>query len=327
MAKFTKYCVWGLTLFFAVISFVPFLFPLDQPKQGQVVARVNGEIITDRQVSLYIKQFQVNPQAAIQKLIDDKLILQAAIKSGIKVSRQEIDDGLKEQMTMMKTETIEKLQQQILDPMKISLEEYRQGITDSILRGKYINSKMGAPPLKKSTKIDFIINTFVSPREIKEYFFKHKDEPEFTEPLKIKTRQIILKFDSRTKSEQKTKAENIIREIAKGGDFDALAKQFSEIKADSGGDWDWTPKGSFPKEVEDIIYNLAIGAVSPVIKSGNTLQIVKVEDKTIPRELSVDDPEIQRKIRIILSHQKRTEGIKALKLKLVNEADIQMLRN
>jgi parvulin-like peptidyl-prolyl isomerase len=301
----------------------------DMPKKGQVIARVNGEIITASQVSLEIQQSggKFDYKTALQKLIDDKLIIQAAVKSGIKVSSQEVDKEIKEFMAANKLDTMEKLQQRLVQD-KISMEESRQRIADSILRIRYINSKIGTPVPEKESKTDFIINIFVSPREMREFFDRNKAM--FVEEARIKTRQIILNFNRANKSDQQSKAKTILLELDQGGDFAELATKYSELKAETGGDWGWTTKGNaFPKEVEDIIYGLAVGAVSPVIEliteSSATFRIVKVEGKTGLKEPSPDDPELQQKIRRILTIEKREEGIKMLKDKLNNEADIQFL--
>ncbi|MFH1227420.1 MAG: peptidylprolyl isomerase [Planctomycetota bacterium] len=308
----------------ALVSGVGTAPAYDQPKQaqGQVIARINGEIITDRQVSAYIKQFQLEYKAALQELIDNQIILQAAVKAGIKVDDREIDEAFKERTANVRS--TEELITQVLEPLKLSLEEFRRGIADDLVRQRYIHSKIGAPPQEKEQKVDIRIDIFVPPREIKEYFAKHRNE--LVLPGKIKTRQIILKYDRQTKDLKKAAADSILKELKNGADFAELAKKRSDIKAESGGDWNWTDKSTFPKEVEDIIYNLEIGSVSPVIETSNNYRIIKVEGKNLPKEPSETDPDTQQAIRKILVRQKIDLGIDALKTKLRQESDIQLMK-
>ena len=294
----------------------------DPPKQGQVVARINGEIITDRQVSTHIKQFQMEYKMAIQELIDNKIIFQSAVREGVIVPQADVDDLIKERTA--KIGTPDDFKKFILDPLKVSTDEYRKSVHEELMRKRYIQSKIGAPPKEKDIKTDFRIDIFVSPKEIKEYFAKHRAD--FTVPGKIKTRQIIIKYDRQNKDLKKAAADSLLKEAISGTDFAGLAAKNSDLKANTGGAWDWTEKGSFPKEVEDVIYNLSINAISPVIETSTSYLIIKVEDKVEPKNPSEDDLDVQQTIRQILSNQKILQGIETLKEKLRQESDIQLLR-
>ncbi|MBI4711958.1 MAG: SurA N-terminal domain-containing protein [Planctomycetes bacterium] len=182
-----KFGIWifGIYLGFGIwdLGFAPAALAANQ-----VVARVNGEILTEREVNLYAKLFETDPKNAIQIAINDKLILQEALKDKIKVTADEVESTIKERVAKIGLDRFTKI---VLEPLGMTMDDYRQLVRDQLTRERYIQSKIGAPSTINKNDKTFIINNFVSPREIKEYFESHKQE--FATPARIKTRQIILK--------------------------------------------------------------------------------------------------------------------------------------
>jgi len=310
-----------------LVYFLLFYFSLNAQdnfsfNSGQVVARVNNDIITSREVAKRSIIINQNHQIALQTLIEDKLLNNQAIKENIKVSDEEVEKEV--QGRISKYSSLDTFIKTILQPLGILLEDYRNELKEQILRDKYIHSKIGSYKLTGDTKIDFIIDIYVSPREIREYFETNKEK--FTESERIKTRQIILKIsESRTAAQTKELAEKIVSQLEKGDDFDELARQYSDIKAENGGLWDWAEKGSFMPELEKIIYSLKIGEISPVITTDKNIIIAKIEDK-ITFQPAFETPEIQEEIKRILVDQKIIQGVDIIKQKLLKEASIQIVQ-
>ncbi|MFH0888053.1 MAG: peptidylprolyl isomerase [Planctomycetota bacterium] len=307
------------------VYFLLFYFSLNAQdnssfSSGRIVARVNNDIITSREVSRRAIIINQSNQIALQTLLEDKLITRQAIKDSIKVSDEELEREFQERLSNFGS--LDAFLENIIQPLGISLEDFRNELKEQLLRDKYIRSKIGSYKLTGDTKADFIIDIVVSPKEMREYFETNKER--FAKSERIKTRQIILKVsESRAVAETKELAERIVNQLEKGDDFDKLARQYSDIKAENGGLWDWAERGSFIPELEKIIYSLKIGEISPAIITDKNIIIVKIEDK-ITSQSDFATPEIQEEIKRILVNQKIRQGAEVIKEKLLKEASIQI---
>lgn len=285
---------------------------------AKIIARVNESFITLRDVVRRATIMGANNPSALQTLIEDKVIANQAVKENIKVSDAEAQKTVKERISNFTT--MEEFTKNILQPLGMTFEEYISDMKEQLLREKYIQSKIGAHRLEGKNQSDFIIDIFVSPKEIKEFFEANKGK--FDQPEKVKTRQIILKFvDGEERLKKESLAEKLLARLQKGEDFAELAKQYSDVKSESGGDWDWTKEDTFAKDVEKVIFSLKKGETSPVITTEKSFIIAKVEDKTEYKP-AFDTPEIQEEIRRTLSNQKFARGAMTIKNKLLKEASI-----
>lgn len=290
-------------------------------ESGSIVARVNDEVITVGELNRMMEILKTADRTLILKtLIRERLLTQAATKAHTAVKDNEITEVLNTQMKPYGSQT--NFEKTVLEPIKLSFADYKEDIKRQLVREKFIMDKVGSPLPDKSAKVDFFIDTFIAPRDLKSYHQEHQHE--FVEPEQIKTRQIILKTnDPLTSSSKKTLAEALLDELQKNADFETLARKYSEVKAESGGLWDWTPKGSFPKEVENVIYTLKEGAISPVIETENNIRIVKVEGKKgSVNNSSLANQDTQDQIRHILISQKLSDGAEKLVDELARNAQI-----
>ena len=306
-----------------------------------IIASVNRQIITRRSVEKQQKLLRIDKSKALETLIEDELFWQAAQKEKVTILESELEKELQEQIN--KAGSLEIFTKEVLRPMENTMEEYRSDLQKNLLWQKYIFLKTNQSDLKTShSPLDVLIDTFVSPREIKAYFEEYRHE--LTDPEKIKTRQIILRFDDNINREiKKMLADEIYADLQKKDEttvesrpnredsvspadkFITLARKYSELKTDSGGDWDWTERGSFPPEVENIIYTLPVNGLSPVIETKNTFRIVRVEEKNTPAN-NFDNPDIQDKMHHKLKNKKKRDGIGRLRKKLWDQADIRYFK-
>jgi peptidyl-prolyl cis-trans isomerase SurA len=121
--------------------------------------------------------------------------------------------------------------------------------------------------------------------EQKQDFFK-KNEDAFREDARIKLRTIAIPKLSAEglPGAQRKIADEIRRRVASGGaEFGAEARSYSaDAKATEGGDWGWVPReGVLAKELADVAFSLAKGAVSPVFEFRGLYYILYIEDKEL----------------------------------------------
>jgi parvulin-like peptidyl-prolyl isomerase len=106
--------------------------------------------------------------------------------------------------------------------------------------------------------------------DLKEYYDGHKDE--FSNPMRVKARHILIKDDQK-------KAEEILGKLKTGGDFAALAKDNSECPSKTkGGELGWFSKGRMDPAFEKAAFSLKRGETSGVVKSSFGYHIIQVED-------------------------------------------------
>jgi peptidyl-prolyl cis-trans isomerase D len=125
--------------------------------------------------------------------------------------------------------------------------------------------------------------------------------PTYSTPEQVRASHILFKTDGKNDAAQKKKAEEVLAKVKAGGDFAALAKQYSEDEGSKakGGDLDYFGKGTMYKEFEDAAWALAPGQISGLVKSPVGFHIIKMVDKkaATTRTLAEVTPQIQDQIR------------------------------
>jgi peptidyl-prolyl cis-trans isomerase D len=91
--------------------------------------------------------------------------------------------------------------------------------------------------------------------------------------------------------ELKKQAEDVLKQVKKGGKFEDLAKKYSEDPGskDKGGDLGWITQGQTVPEFEKTAFSLAPGQVSDVVKSQYGFHIIKVLEKETAHTKPLDE--------------------------------------
>lgn len=101
----------------------------------------------------------------------------------------------------------------------------------------------------------------------------------------VKTAHILLmarQQDPQSKwDEAQRRADSLYAVLKKGGDFAALAKEYSQDpgSARNGGDLGWQQRGVFVKEFEDAAFGMKKGELSKPVRSAFGFHLIKVLDK------------------------------------------------
>ncbi len=117
----------------------------------------------------------------------------------------------------------------------------------------------------------------------------------------VKARHILV--------EEEAKAKEIADKLAKGGDFAALAKEFSKDPGskENGGDLGFFSKGQMVPEFEAAAFALEKGKISAPVKSNFGWHVIKLEDKRL-REPPPFDGLKERIINSLLQKKAQTVG-------------------
>ncbi|HSO66318.1 MAG TPA: peptidylprolyl isomerase [Desulfatirhabdiaceae bacterium] len=142
--------------------------------------------------------------------------------------------------------------------------------------------------LKQDTKIRKLIDTEVADKiqikddEIKAYYDSHPEA--FKQPEQVKASHILVKTeagdDDAKKAEAKKKITEIQQKLKDGGDFETLAKDYSDCPSKAkGGDLGFFPKEAMVKPFADVAFTLKPGEISDVVETQFGYHLIKVTDK------------------------------------------------
>ena len=289
-----------LAAVFALI--LVFLPAMAQEKQSSEknAALVNGVAISMEQytkelnvqlarVSQQGQQISDDQMAALKKnildsLIEREVLYQQSQKVGIQVTDQTVDNQLAAIKKRFPSETEYK---NALSKMNLSEEEVKvqikRGLSIKELIDQQITSKV-----------------VITDEESKAYYDKNPQM--FKQPEQIKASHILIKVDAKAdeakKAEARKKIEEVQQKLKDGGDFAALAKEYSEGPSSAkGGDLGYFKRGQMVKPFEEAALALKPNEVSDIvetrfgyhlivvydIKPEQTLAYVDVKDKITQR--------------------------------------------
>lgn len=262
----------------------------------KVVAVVNDEIITQSELdqllgpvyeqfrkaysgSDFSRKMEEARYGLLMQLIEDRLVYQEAKRLGIEVTEEEINERLESFKEKFKKDDFERL-----------LRE--QGLSVSKLKDRYKEQIS----IRKLHQMQVRGKVIVTPLEVEDYYKQHVNE--FTEDEKIRVRTITIRKNEdaiggkNEDPEARRKADEILGKIYNGESFEELAKTVSEdTKAQDGGDLGFIARGELLPSIDEVIFNLRIGDVSPVLTTDMGYHIFKVVERQEKKERSFDEAE------------------------------------
>jgi len=257
----------------------------------RIVAKVNGQIITlsqlEQEVRTTLERLGPAPtpeeeQARLQELrpetlkrmVDNMLVLQVAEERGLRVPARFFEEWKKNVMEQMKLTSEEEFVRQV-ELQGASVEVIRRQFEESLL-------------LQEVRRMEVDSKVSVSEPEIGERYREHIAE--YTEPAKIRLREIVVKFASTTEVDQGQKARRLLQEIRQGADFAEVARMHSESSSrEAGGDLGFFEKGELTDALEKAAFALSPGDVSDVIRMESAFYIIRIEEKVEEKVKSLEE--------------------------------------
>jgi peptidyl-prolyl cis-trans isomerase SurA len=288
-------------VFAIVLLAAPFLAAQTQAAASdtvveEIIARVNNSIITRADLrkarqELYSEAQQQNAPGAEQQakenepnllrdLIDQQLLLSKAQELGISADTDLVKklDDLRKQMHADSMEDLEKA----AEAQGISFEDFKQNLKNNILTQKVIGQEVGG-------------HITVTNADIQQYYDQHKTEME--RPEQVRLSEILISTQANAvKNEQgqnalpdtpspevvaqaKAKADQVYDMLKKGGNFDDLAKKYSNGPTSGvGGDLEYFKRGTMSKELESKVFAMDAGQFTEPIRTNQGFVILKVTE-------------------------------------------------
>lgn len=250
---------------------------LDDPeKKNYIIIEIEDSAYLNSDFEKYVRGTFGSDQKALtpvslsrllDKFIEEKLVLQSASSQNISLSWEEKQEYLAKLSSELKSEG-----------SNISVEEMDTEILfDRLLIEKY-------------TYV-LVKDIEVKEEETKEYYNLHKRE--FLRPQRVEASQILLETEDQA-IEVMERMKNISEE-----DFRRIAEAESiGLEAVKGGKMGVFEMGQLPFEMEQVLFSLEEGELSPVVESSYGYHIFRVDRRFEPELISEEDalPGIKVKI-------------------------------
>jgi peptidyl-prolyl cis-trans isomerase SurA len=275
--------------------------PLGAPEEEHS----NGPIVVDRVVAIvgnrpvlssqvdeevFSRQSQGQPLpkdpdslAALRKqviasIVDEELLVQQAQRdTAIKVTDQEIADGVEQQVRKVRGNFTSEVdyKNELKRAGFETPEEYRRWLTDQQRRSAFQNRLIDK--LRQDGKLKPVSPT---EQEIRAYFNEQKGALG-NRPATLSFRQIVIapRPAPEAKARTRAQADSIVLELRRGADFATAAKRFSQDPGskDQGGSLNWFRRGVMVPEFERVAFSLRPGVVSDPVESPFGYHIIQVE--------------------------------------------------
>ena len=288
----------------AIISIMSLTLSACTKKEEGIVAKVNGEEITqeefDKEFNIfkdaYKKQFgeevlsqeteenktleDVLRENILEKLIIERLIFEEIDNLNIKISDEEIEKQFENYKNSLGGE-----------------EEYKKFLENNDFTEEFLKENIKKELLFQKHKEDFLDKTEISEEEKKKYFDANKDDL-----IQVRASHILVKTEEEGKA--------ILKKLEKGEEFASLAatESIDSATAIKGGDLGYFGKNeNFVPEFKEAAFSLDVGQVSDLVKSDFGYHIILIEDRKDSYEDLKDD------IESTLKNQKYIDKISKLR--------------
>jgi peptidyl-prolyl cis-trans isomerase SurA len=308
------------------------------PRSGQpvlidrIVAIVNDEAITarelDERMQFAMKQLaqqgtappprNIVERQLLERMISDRVQLQYAKESGLRVDDTELDRAIARIAEQNKLTTQE--MRAALERDGVPFPKFREDIRSEIIMSRLREREVDNKIVVTESEIDALLASSASGE-------MRNDDVNLSHIL------IVVPENARPEQVQarRARAEEALAELAKGADFKQVAAAFSEAPdALQGGDMGWRSGERLPTIFYDAIKNLKPGQTSEILRSANGFHIVRLNERRGATSTGAQVPSSvqQTHVRHILvktnelvSETEAQARLRTLKERLENKAD------
>ena len=247
----------------------------------QVVAVVNDSVILqselDARINTIIGRLQsqgtsLPPRSVLEERVLDQLItesiqLQMADRAGMRISDNELNETIAS-IASRNNMTLAQFENQ-LAAEGVTYAEAREQIRNEMLTGRVQQRQVGNRVRVTEREVDnYLEATSGQARTNAEYELAH----------------ILIQVNNPNDEEEAEAAraliEDLREQIVNGRDFRSVAVAESDASnALDGGNMGWRSEGQLPSLVADVVPQMAVGEVSPVLENSSGFHLITVLDK------------------------------------------------
>jgi peptidyl-prolyl cis-trans isomerase SurA len=251
----------------------------------QIVAKVNGDIVTTTELSLAHREIEAalrqqgltgiqlenrlsaQQQNILRDRIDNLLFVQKAKEEGINVDG-EVTKYFAERQRLVKIADQEQFREWVRQQVGKPFEDYRQEVRDSMMTQRLVEQEVGS-------KITI-------PRaEIEKYYQEHQNE--FIREERVFLSEILLSTSGKDEKQiaaLEKKAKGLVERARQGEKFAGLAKDNSESQsAGDGGQLPPMRRRDLLEQLAKVVFDQDRGFVTDPIRTPNGFMILRVDQK------------------------------------------------
>lgn len=220
-------------------------------------------------------QQEAMAREVMDQMVDDMLIVEAARREDLAVSDDDVKDRVEQQVNTVRQRLggSEARLVEALAQSGMTLDQYRRvlegQIRDELLVDAYRRKRLAgrARPL-------------ISEEQLRTAFEENKAALG-SRPARVSFQQVMIEpqpSDSANAEALKT-AREVLEQLVKGGDFEVLAKRYSEDPGtkEQGGSLGWFKQGRMVKPFEDAVFSMRPGQTSGIVKSEFGYHIIRLD--------------------------------------------------
>jgi peptidyl-prolyl cis-trans isomerase SurA len=254
-----------------------------------IVAQVGDEIvlaseIDDQIAILNLRQDLADTNLAkareeiLDRIIDEKVIVQEARSRGITASYGEVEEAVQKH--------VRQIREQMGDEEKFQRELTKEGLTEDDLLERYREEARRELLYTRLIQREIYSKIEVSGADAEKYFMEHKSElPPKSDRVELAHVFIALRPDPEEMKSAQIKLKEIERRVAAGDSFAAIARALSDDASgrERGGDLGWMAPGDLDPRLMEAIGKLAVGEISDPMQTSQGVEILRVADRDSAR--------------------------------------------
>ena len=220
-------------------------------------------------------------QQVLDQAIERKILYREAVLSGIQISDDDVEDRM----------------QKVIDnyesPQAFRTALEQSGETMSSFREE-LRKQILAISMGMSKRRQLEAQVSISESDARQYFQDHSDQ--FSRPERVKVRRIFLAAgdDESSRANARARLEALAEEVRLGANFAELARAHSEgPDAAEGGLIGWVTRGELVPALEDVVFSLEPGTMSPPVSTEFGYHLLLVEDHQDAGQASFEEARVE----------------------------------
>ena len=293
-----------------------------------IAARVNGVEISNERFNAFYQEYRrpygVNVagrgdhldkltrlrREAMDLMIEQELVRQAAAQQGIEVTPEEVDAAFAEVSAPF--DNPDEFRRR-LDTEGYTEDSYREHLRRMIAAAKYLDN----------IRADAMT---VSEAELEAYY--RDNEVRLTLPEQVRVRHILLSWRPLGKPDDRAalreQLTGILKRARAGEDFAELAREYSDDStAEHGGDVGFFHRGQMVPAFEMAAFSLQPGEISDIVETPFGVHILRLEERKEARLLPLD--EVREQLREHIREERMEVAVKQETERLRQEGEIEIL--
>jgi peptidyl-prolyl cis-trans isomerase SurA len=221
-----------------------------------------------------VMQREAIANQVVESRVNDLLMLSAAKRDGVEVSDAEVSEMVTQSMNAVRRQFASEAEfTAALAQWGRSVEQYRAELAEQ-QRSQLLIQQFVAQRLRNRTR------PLVSEDQIARAFSAQR-EALGTRPATVSLQQVIVSPvpSPEARARALATAEDVLRQLNAGGEFDVLARRFSEDPGsrEHGGDLGWFRRGRMVRNFEDVAFALRPGQISPIVETEFGFHIIRLD--------------------------------------------------